>query len=168
MRLYCFSFGLAVASWTLSGCGARIDGQEVDHQVTAVEHDSRSSGGSAASQADEASGGDEASAVELERSACVQCRGDWGLHGWATTPSCNCRTTDSGKRCESISDCEGQCLLEPPEERVVTEGPPRLGFRSGRCSEFVRTYGCHPTINETAPSQVPIDLDEALPVICID
>jgi len=98
-------------------------------------------------------------------SACARCNGDWAVHGLDPTPGCNCRTLDAGRPCTATSQCEGACLLDSREVIEVQPGPPRLGYFSGSCAEFVASYGCR----SVAPAQQQLlDLDEPPPTLCRD
>lgn len=105
------------------------------------------------------------------QAACARCNGDWGVHGLAPTPGCNCRTNDAGRSCFAREQCQGACLLDtrvpagPASVVVVDPGPPRLGHFVGQCAEFVTSYGCR----ATAPvAEELLNLDEAPPMICTD
>jgi len=98
------------------------------------------------------------------------CRGQWGVHGLAEEPSCNCRTTDGGKPCRDQADCQGQCVLgEKPERQVTAPGPPARGYLVGRCSELVTVFGCHSFIERGTLARGPVRLDETVPyTVCVD
>jgi hypothetical protein len=99
---------------------------------------------------------------------CKACNGDWGIHGLAQTPSCNCRTRDGGKRCRDGTECQGLCIgADAPERQVVEKGPPARGFFVGRCSKFETVYGCYRPIDDGASAR-PIDLTEPPNMICAD
>jgi hypothetical protein len=101
---------------------------------------------------------------------CRACRGDWGVHGLAGVPSCNCRTTDPGKRCTDGNECQGMCVAAPdePEREVVEAGPPARGFFVGRCSELVTVYGCNRLIERGARARGPVPLVEPPTMLCVD
>jgi hypothetical protein len=111
-----------------------------------------------------------ATAVPSARDACRACRGLWGVHGLDDKESCNCRTTDAGKRCQDGSDCQGMCIAgkDDPETEVVTPGPPRRGFFVGRCSELVTVFGCNRVIERGTRARGPVPLDEPPQKICVD
>jgi hypothetical protein len=99
---------------------------------------------------------------------CKACNGDWGIHGLAQTPSCNCRTRDGGKRCRDGTECQGLCIgADAPERQVVEKGPPARGFFVGRCSKFETVYGCYRPIDDGASAR-PVDLTELPNMICAD
>jgi hypothetical protein len=99
---------------------------------------------------------------------CKACNGDWGIHGISPTPSCNCRTTDGGKRCKDGTECQGLCTAADDPEREVTDpGPPTRGFFVGRCSRFSTVFGCYRPIDDGAGSK-PADLTEPPQMICAD
>jgi hypothetical protein len=99
---------------------------------------------------------------------CKACNGDWGNHGLARTPSCNCRTRDGGKRCRDGTECQGLCIgADDPERQVVEKGPPARGFFVGRCSKFETVYGCYRPIDDGASAR-PVDLAEPPRMICAD
>jgi len=99
---------------------------------------------------------------------CKACNGDWGVHGISPTPSCNCRTSDGGKRCKDGSECQGLCTAADDPERDVTDpGPPARGFFVGRCSRFSTVFGCYRPIDAGAGSK-PVDLTEPPQMICAD
>ena len=83
--------------------------------------------------------------------------------------SCNCRTSDGGKRCRDGNECEGQCVAdETPELDVKEKGPPALGYIVGRCSENKLVFGCRRFIRDGAASGPPRDLSELPPKLCVD
>jgi hypothetical protein len=99
---------------------------------------------------------------------CKACNGDWRIHGLSQAPSCNCRTTDGGKRCRDGAECQGLCTAaDDPEREVVERGPPARGFFVGRCSKFVTIFGCYRPIDDGASSS-PVDLSEPPQMICAD
>jgi hypothetical protein len=99
---------------------------------------------------------------------CKACNGDWGVHGLSPKPSCNCRTTDGGKRCKDGAECEGLCTAaDDPEREVVERGPPARGFFVGRCSTFMTIFGCYRPIDDGARAR-PVDLTEPPQMICAD
>jgi hypothetical protein len=99
---------------------------------------------------------------------CKACNGDWGIHGLAQTPSCNCRTKDGGKRCRDGTECQGLCIgADNPERQVVDKGPPARGFFVGRCSKFETVFGCYRPIDDGASAR-PVDLTEPPQMICAD
>jgi hypothetical protein len=99
---------------------------------------------------------------------CKACNGEWGIHGLAQTPSCNCRTTDGGKRCKDGNECQGLCVgADSIEREVVDKGPPARGFFVGRCSKLVTVFGCYRPIEDGASAR-PVDLTEAPQTICVD
>jgi hypothetical protein len=101
---------------------------------------------------------------------CRACRGLWGVHGLDVKASCNCRTTDGGKKCRDGVDCQGMCIVDAdkPEVDVVQAGPPARGFFVGRCSEHVTVFGCHHLIERGASARGPLPLGESPPKICVD
>lgn len=100
---------------------------------------------------------------------CRACNGVWGVHGIAPEESCNCRTTDGGKRCRDGADCQGMCIAaEEPEREVVDSGPPARGYFLGRCSELVTVFGCNRIINRGAAAQGPVPLSEMPSSMCVD
>jgi hypothetical protein len=99
---------------------------------------------------------------------CRACNGEWGIHGLAQTPSCNCRMKDAGKRCRDGTECQGLCIgADTPERQVVDKGPPARGFFVGRCSKFETVYGCYRPIEDGASAR-PVDLTEPPNMICAD
>jgi hypothetical protein len=99
---------------------------------------------------------------------CKACNGDWGTHGISSTPSCNCRTKDGGKRCKDGNECEGLCTAaDDPEREVTDRGPPARGFFVGRCSKLASVFGCYRPIDDGA-SRTPVDLSEPPQMICAD
>ena len=101
-------------------------------------------------------------------SDCKACNGTWGVHGISPTPSCNCRTSDAGKRCRDGIECEGLCTAaETPERQVTDPGPPARGFLVGRCSAFATVFGCYRPIDNGAGAK-PVELSEMPQMICAD
>ena len=100
---------------------------------------------------------------------CKACNGLWGLHGLSPTPSCNCRTTDGGKRCRDGAECQGLCIAaEEPEREVVEAGPPPRGHFLGRCSETTAVFGCYRSIDRGAAARGPVPLTEPPAQLCAD
>jgi hypothetical protein len=103
------------------------------------------------------------------KEACRSCRGIWAVHGLDEEESCNCRTTDAGKRCRDGADCQGVCVAaERPETEAVVAGPPARGFFIGRCSELMIVLGCSRIIERGATAHGPMLLAEPPPIICQD
>ena len=102
--------------------------------------------------------------------ACKACRGLWAVHGLDDKPSCNCRTTDAGKRCRDGVDCQGMCIVsaEKPEMEVQQTGPPPRGFFVGRCSELVTVFGCNRVLARGATAAGPVPLGEPPQTLCVD
>lgn len=99
---------------------------------------------------------------------CKACNGAWAKHGVAKAPSCNCRTSDAGKRCRDGLECEGQCTAaETPEREVTQPGTPPQGFWIGRCSEHVAVFGCYRPIDDGAGAK-PVELKDPPQTICAD
>jgi hypothetical protein len=99
---------------------------------------------------------------------CKSCNGAWRVHGLAQTPSCNCRTSDAGKRCRDGIECEAQCVAaDSPEQTVIYPGTPPRGFWLGRCSEFETVFGCYRPIADGAGGE-PVGLTEPPPMLCVD
>jgi len=100
---------------------------------------------------------------------CRACNGLWAKHGIATEESCDCRTSDGGKRCRDGADCQGMCLAaENAEREVVEAGPPARGFFVGRCSDLVTVFGCNRIIDRGAAASGPAVLGEPPQMICVD
>jgi hypothetical protein len=97
---------------------------------------------------------------------CRTCNGEWGPHGIDQTPRCVCRTSDAGKKCRGKDDCEGECIGDAREQEVTQKGPPPLGFRKGRCSDFMTTFGCHVFLPRK--SAEPVRLDVEPEQLCVD
>jgi hypothetical protein len=101
--------------------------------------------------------------------ACKACNGIWATHGLGQSESCNCRTTDAGKRCKDGADCQGLCLAaEQPEREVVEAGPPPRGYFVGKCSDTVAIYGCFKPIDKGASKNGPVPLTEPPQSLCAD
>jgi hypothetical protein len=101
--------------------------------------------------------------------ACRTCNGIWSVHGIANAESCNCRTTDGGKRCRDGADCQGMCVAaEEPEREIVEVGPPARGFFIGRCSELATVFGCNRLIDRGAAAHGPTSLAEPPTSMCVD
>jgi hypothetical protein len=99
---------------------------------------------------------------------CKACGGVWAPHGISTKPSCNCATSDGGKRCKDGAECEGVCVAAgEPEREVVDPGPPPRGFFVGRCSKTVAIFGCYRPI-ERGASATHADLTTPPQTICAD
>jgi hypothetical protein len=88
------------------------------------------------------------------------CRGQWGRHGLARVESCLCRTTDSGTTCQNGSDCQGECIVD----EAAGDSPLQPGGLVGRCSEFVKIFGCWRRI----PKGAAISAGELPPKVCVD
>jgi hypothetical protein len=101
---------------------------------------------------------------------CRACRGLWAVHGLDVKASCNCRTTDGGKKCRDGVDCQGMCVVDAdkPEVDVAQAGPPARGLFVGRCSEYVTVIGCHRFLERGARSRGPVPLVEPPQTICVD
>lgn len=100
------------------------------------------------------------------QAACTaRCNGEFAPHGMLGKPSCLCRTRDVGRDCRG-ADCEGQCVLDPVRSEVSEPGPPARGYFIGRCSEFVKFFGCARLL--TTKPAAPVDLSQVPPQICID
>jgi len=113
--------------------------------------------------------GDKAPAPQTEAECKSACNGTWGRHGLSPKDSCNCRTSDGGKRCRDGNECEGQCVAdETPELDVKEKGPPALGYVVGRCSDSKQVFGCRRFIRDGAASGPPRDLSKLPPKLCID
>jgi hypothetical protein len=90
------------------------------------------------------------------------------VHGLSPTPSCNCRTSDGGKRCRDGLECEGLCTAaDEPERHVTDPGPPARGYFVGRCSTHAAVFGCYRPIDDGAGAR-PVDLTEPPQMICAD
>lgn len=101
--------------------------------------------------------------------ACKACNGAWAQHGISQTFSCNCRTSDGGKKCSDGSDCQGMCITaDTPERDVIEPGPHPRGYFVGRCSATSVVYGCNRIIDRGAATHGPIDLAEPPQQICVD
>ena len=99
---------------------------------------------------------------------CKACNGDFGPHGIDSTPTCNCRTRDAGKRCRGKDDCEAECIGDLGDHEVTSPGPPRMGHRLGRCADFRTSYGCHVFLPPHGASPAPVPLDQAPEQLCVD
>jgi hypothetical protein len=100
---------------------------------------------------------------------CKACNGLWGAHGVSQTPSCNCRTTDGGRRCRDGAECQGLCLAaEEPEREIVEAGPPARGHFIGRCSETRAVFGCYRSIDRGAADRGPVPLTDPPAQLCAD
>lgn len=106
----------------------------------------------------------------ITRESCQACRGLWAVHGLDDKESCNCRTTDAGKRCQDGVDCQGSCIAskDDPQVEVLDPGPPARGVFVGRCSELVTAFGCNRVIERGATARGPVPLGEPPPIICVD
>jgi len=100
---------------------------------------------------------------------CVACHGEWGIHGLSETESCNCRTSDAGKRCTDGNDCQGLCIAdESNPEYELAACSAGYGFLVGRCSAFAGVFGCWAFIADGARDEGPVSIAEPPSVICAD
>jgi hypothetical protein len=97
---------------------------------------------------------------------CRACNGEFGPHGIDPAPRCVCRTTDAGKKCRGKDDCQGECIGDGREQEVMEKGPPPRGFRQGRCSEFMTTFGCHVFLPRKSAELVRLDVEPEQ--LCVD
>jgi len=97
---------------------------------------------------------------------CRTCNGEWGPHGIDQTPRCVCRTKDAGKKCGGKDDCQAECIGDAGEQEVTQKGPPPLGFRHGRCSELMTTFGCHVFLPKKSAEPVRLDVEPTQ--LCVD
>jgi len=95
--------------------------------------------------------------------ACTSsCDGIYQRHGALPFEWCLCRTEDTGSRCESGSDCEGDCLYVGLE--AVGGG---MAIPYGECAEFEQVFGCYAFLPEIADGPVEAE-GFSPPAICID
>jgi hypothetical protein len=99
---------------------------------------------------------------------CRACKGEWGAHGLAQTVTCLCRTHDAGKTCKDGLECEGECEVVEGQREITDPGPPPRGYFVGRCTEFEHIFGCHKLLMDGTAAKGPVNLEEALPEICVD
>jgi len=73
--------------------------------------------------------------------ACEKQKGTWARTGDGETRACIHTTRDGGKRCDSKSDCDGECLA-----------------RSGTCSPIKPLFGCNEVLMDNG-AQVTLCID---------
>lgn len=76
---------------------------------------------------------------------CVAKNGVWAIHGLSPMKSCNLPTSDKGKTCTDVDECEGTCLGDVPTAS------------SGTCSEWRLTFGCHVVLMQGNARQICVD-----------
>jgi hypothetical protein len=99
---------------------------------------------------------------------CRACKGQWGIHGLAETPSCLCHTHDGGKSCKDGLECEGECEVVDGKTQVTDPGPPPRGYFLGRCTDYDHVFGCSKLLMDGTAAKGPVNLEEALAEICVD
>ena len=67
---------------------------------------------------------------------CESLGGKWGRPGIALNESCNLPTSDGGKWCTDMRQCEGACLAEN-EDSIF-----------GKCTSWKMTVGCVNEMND--------------------
>ncbi len=158
----------ALCSWACSlpqpGTAPVASPATTPPELKAESADSASGGGADGAQATALVETPPTSAEECSR----QCAGEFGPHGLAQAVYCLCRTADKGRDCRDAADCAGQCILEPIRREVSEPGPPERGYFVGRCSEFVKTFGCFRMLARGQRQMGAVALDEPPPEICLD
>lgn len=76
---------------------------------------------------------------------CVAKNGVWAIHGFSPMKSCNLPTSDKGKTCTDVDECEGTCLGDVPTAT------------SGTCSEWRLTFGCQILLMQGNARQLCVD-----------
>ncbi len=108
--------------------------------------------------------------------ACDACHGTWGTVGMAATETCDCPTSDAGRRCSAAADCESFCIATGWEPSASADDPGRCapGERRerlvGRCHDRQHAFGCRARLSEprercVGEGAAPAD---RLPVVCAD
>jgi len=76
---------------------------------------------------------------------CIAKSGVWAIHGLSPMKSCNLPTSDKGKTCTDVDECEGTCLGDVPTAT------------SGTCSEWRLTFGCQILLMQGNARQLCVD-----------
>ncbi|MDD5026225.1 MAG: hypothetical protein PHH13_02490 [Candidatus Peribacteraceae bacterium] len=76
---------------------------------------------------------------------CIAKNGVWAIHGLSPMKSCNLPTSDKGKICTNVDECEGTCLGNVPTAT------------SGTCSEWRLTFGCRIFLMQGNARQLCVD-----------
>lgn len=100
---------------------------------------------------------------------CRACNGAWGKHGLRQIAYCTCGTKDGDKRCRDGAECEGLCVAaDEPEREIVQAGPPPRGYFVGKCSAYVKVFGCRRIIQRGAAAGLPHDFTTPPQKMCFD
>jgi hypothetical protein len=104
-----------------------------------------------------------------EAAACVEQGGRWEVLGFSG-PGCNLPSSDGGKVCTDIRDCDGLCLADNeeimvdngqgilvPDPKMIDEINSQGKELEGVCSMWQSDFGCHAVVEKSK-----------IVVICID
>jgi hypothetical protein len=81
---------------------------------------------------------------------CEEQGGRWEVLGFSG-PGCNLPSSDGGKSCTDIKDCEGLCLAD--NEDTNAQGDELMGV----CSEWQSNFGCHEILEKGRIVEICID-----------
>jgi hypothetical protein len=81
--------------------------------------------------------------VPKTKEECLSKGGTWKRPGPRPTEECNLPTTDSGKSCTGSNQCEGVCLAELSPDQLRQGMNGKMYQTKGKCSSFIKIYGCH-------------------------
>lgn len=80
--------------------------------------------------------------VPTDQENCVAKNGIWKKIGINPKEECNLPTTDGGKICDGSHQCEGVCLAELSKEEIQKGMRGRLFKTDGKCSSWIKNFGC--------------------------
>jgi hypothetical protein len=131
--------GVGAGNWSIEIVATDASGGELRRTIAVVVHDRLR---------------------ETALAVCDACHGTWGTYGLLELEGCDCPTTDPGKTCHDVADCQGDCL--EPEVEPIDATTYRF---VGRCSPRTSTFGCLGRVRRGVHRRVG---SVRIPSICVD
>lgn len=80
--------------------------------------------------------------VPKDQENCEKVGGVWKKPGPRPFEECNLPTKDAGKICSGSHECEGVCLADLTSEELRKGMSGKLFKTTGKCSSFIKIFGC--------------------------
>jgi hypothetical protein len=80
--------------------------------------------------------------VPKDKTGCENAGGVWKKPGPRPKEECNLPTKDAGKICDGSHECEGVCLAELTSEQLRQGMSGKMFKTLGKCSGFIKVFGC--------------------------
>jgi len=84
--------------------------------------------------------------INYEKWSCEAQGGEWDYIGLSISKMCNLPTSDGGTECNSMEECEGDCIADLSAEEMELVWNGTTVYATGICTHWQLSTGCFPFV----------------------